>query len=55
MVDAGDYTVWKNNYGNTVELGAGGLSNVPEPCAVLLAGQLVMLGLLGSRSRAKME
>jgi hypothetical protein len=57
-VDAGDYTIWKNNYGNTADnagAGSGGLSNVPEPCVVLLAGQLLMLGLLGSRSRAKME
>jgi glucose/arabinose dehydrogenase len=57
-VDAGDYTVWKDNYGASVHdlgAGSGGLSNVPEPCAILLAGQLLMLGLLGSRSRAKIE
>ena len=57
VVNAADYTVWRDNLGNSVHnLGAGsGGVGVPEPAALALFGQMIVLLLLRGRRRVNME
>ncbi len=47
MVEAGDYTVWANNFGTTVAAPASASAAVPEPSTFLLA----IIGLSAFRRR----
>lgn len=46
MVDAVDYTYWRNHFG-TIASGAGGLSQtaIPEPASVMFVG-VALIGLV---------
>jgi hypothetical protein len=49
-VDEGDYTLWKNNFGQMSGSGSGAAASVPEPSAMLLV-LFGTAGLLGLRRR----
>lgn len=51
VVDAADYTVWRNHLGESVHnLGGGGSGvGVPEPAAIALFGQFIVLALVRMR------
>jgi glucose/arabinose dehydrogenase len=61
VVDAADYTVWRDNHGRSVHdpgiasAAVAELSAVPEPAAVFLGIQLIGLMLLGVRRRVRMQ
>jgi glucose/arabinose dehydrogenase len=48
-IDNGDFTVWRNNFGTTVHTLGFAASGVPEPDALLLGIQMVLMLAIGRR------